>query len=208
MVTRNRVVWIISGELIALAILVALSEWRWGGVAWLIAFAFPAVLIAAVVWGRDRLVPILAVLGGGLILLAIAVAVAYHTRSTEQRETVASMKRISVALAEDARTHHGLYPDGARFVAVVQRIDAGVSLNDAWGHPFRYTAIDRIGLPTGLGAGPGFILQSAGANGILKPNYIGDVYNWPHRVLGLRNSGDDLLMINGVFLQAPRWAWQ
>lgn len=118
------------------------------------------------------------------------------------------MKRIAAALAQEAATHRGLYPDGAHFAAVVEHIDAGVSLNDAWGRPFRYTAIDRVGLPTGLGAGSGFILQSSGADGVFKPGYIGDVYSWPHRNLGLRNSGDNLMMINGVFIQAPRSAWQ
>lgn len=208
MTRSNRLGWIIAGELVVLAILVLLTEWRWGGVAWVIAAAFPAALIAAAAWRREQFMPILALLGGCLLVLAVIVGISYHRRSREQAETVASMKRIAAALALDASTHHGLYPDGVRFAAAVQRIDAGASLNDAWGHPFRYTAIDRIGLPTGLGAGPGYILQSAGANGILKPNYIGDVYSWPHRVLGLRDSGDDLLMINGVFLQAPRSAWQ
>ncbi len=205
---NNQVGWIIAGESVVFAILVVLSEWRWGGVAWGIAAVFPAAIVAAAVWQRDKLMPALMLLGGALIILAVIVAIAYHTRLREQAETAASMKRIAAALAQEAASHRGLYPDGAHFAAASRRVDPSVPLNDAWGHPFRYTAIDRIGLPTGLGAGPGFILQSVGVDGVPKPNYIGDVYNWPRTVLGLRDCGNDLLMINGVFVQGPRSAWQ
>jgi len=203
----NRLVrWLITAEIVVLAILVLFAEWRWGAVAWFIAIVFAAAPIAAAFWRREQLKNVLTLLGGALAVLAMALAIAYHTRFREQSRTMASMRRIAAALAREAESHRGLYPDGAHFATVVRR--AGIPFNDAWGHPFRYTAIDRIGLPTGLGAGPGFILQSAGADGIWKPNYIGDVYNWPRTVLGLRDSGNDLLMINGVFVQGLRSAWQ
>lgn len=200
--------WFIAAEVAALAILVLLAEWRWGAAAWLVAMVFVAVPIAVAVWRREQLKNALTLVGGALGILAIVLAFAYHVRFREQAQTMASMRRIGAALAREAASHRGLYPDGAHFATAVHRVDAGVPLSDAWGRSFRYTAIDRIGLPTGLGAGPGFILQSAGADGIPRPNYIGDVYNWPRTVLGLRDSGNDLLMINGVFVQGPRSAWQ
>jgi len=205
-IVRSRNGWIFAAELAAFAILSLLAFWRWGAIAALGGVAIAGGFVFAAFWWRDHLADVLIVGGATAVLVAIFVTVAYHGRLHEQAGTVASMKRIAVALDHYAREHRGLYPDGARFPAALQRYDPEASLEDAWGHQFRYAAIDRLGLPTGLGSGPGFILQSVGADGLPRPNYIGDVYNWPRTVLGLSGTGKDLMMVNGVFIQGPRYA--
>lgn len=201
---RNRSA--LLAEALVLAILLLLSYWRWGkGVPIVMALLFIAPL-AYFLYRGEFLLNFAAIAGLAILIFAIVVIVAYRNRLREQADTVAAMHRISAALEQYHGTHGGTYPDGAHFANAIARYDPGVPLNDAWGNPLRYTAIDRIGLPTGLGAGPGYILQSFGCDGVPMPNYIGDVYNWPRRVMNLRDiaTGKDLLMLNGVFVQGPR----
>ena len=204
--TDNRTLWIAVAELVVLALLTMLTHWRWGNIAYWIAFFLVVPAIVVAIWFRDYFQACLALIAVVLLIQAICVTVAFRNRLREQADTVASMRRIAAAVSQYASTHRGMYPDGAHFPAIMHYYDAGAPLNDAWGSPIRYTAIDRLGLPTGLGAGPGFIVQSAGSNLIPEPNYIGDVYNWPRKVLGIYDTvtGKDLLMLNGVFVQGPR----
>ena len=147
----------------------------------------------------------MAIAGAAIFIFAIVVIVSYRNRLHEQADSVAAMRRVAAALEQYHGAYRGTYPDGAHFAAAIDRYDPGAPRTDAWGNPLRYTAIDRIGLPTGLGAGSGYILQSFGCDGVPMPNYIGDVYNWPRRVLNFRDTvlGRDLLMLNGVFVQGP-----
>src|SRR5438105_9512211 len=196
---------LLVGEALVLAILLLLSYWRWGrGVPIVMTLLFITPL-AYLLYRGEFLQQFAAVAAGAILIFAIVVMTSYRNRLHEQADTVAAMRRISAALDQYRSGHRGTYPDGAHFASAVGRYEPGIPLNDAWGNPLRYTAIDRIGLPTGLGAGPGFILQSFGCDGVPEPNYIGDVYNWPRRVLNFRDTvlGKDLLMLNGVFVQGP-----
>ena len=196
---------LLAGEAVVLALLLLLSYWRWEkGVPIVMALLFIAPL-AYLLYRGEYLMNFAAIAGIAIFIFAIVVMMSYRNRLHEQADTAATMRRVSAALDQYRGGHRGTYPDGAHFANAVGRYDPGIPLNDAWGNPLRYTAIDRIGLPTGLGAGTGYILQSFGCDGVPMPNYIGDVYNWPRRVLNFRDTvlGKDLLMLNGVFVQGP-----
>ena len=196
---------LLAGEAVVLAFLLLLSYWRWEkGVPIVMALLFIAPL-AYLLYRGEYLMNFAAIAGIAIFIFAIVVMMSYRNRLHEQADTAATMRRVSAALDQYRGGHRGTYPDGAHFANAVGRYDPGIPLNDAWGNPLRYTAIDRIGLPTGLGAGTGYILQSFGCDGVPMPNYIGDVYNWPRRVLNFRDTvlGKDLLMLNGVFVQGP-----
>jgi hypothetical protein len=197
---------LIAGEVVVLAILLLLSYWRWGqGPPIVMALLFVAPL-AYLLYRGEYLVNFAAIAGVAILIFAVVVIMSYRNRLHEQADSAAAMRRVSAALDQYRGGHRGTYPDGAHFANAIGRYDPGIPLNDAWGNPLRYTAIDRIGLPTGLGAGTGYILQSFGCDGVPMPNYIGDVYNWPRQVLNFRDTvlGKDLLMLNGVFVQGPR----
>ncbi|HEY8848615.1 MAG TPA: hypothetical protein VIO12_04940 [Thermoanaerobaculia bacterium] len=196
---------LIAGEAVVLAILLLLSYWRWGkGVPIVMALLFIAPL-AYLLYRGEYVLNFAAIAGVAILIFAVVVMMGYRNRLHEEADTAAAMRRVSAALDQYRGGHRGTYPDGAHFANAVGRYDPGIPLNDAWGNPLRYTAIDRIGLPTGLGAGTGYILQSFGCDGVPNPNYIGDVYNWPRRVLNFHDTvlGKDLLMLNGVFVQGP-----
>ena len=196
---------LLIGEALVLALLLLLSYWRWGkGVPIVMALLFLAPL-AYLLFRGEYLMNFTAIAAAAILIFAIVVVVSYRNRLHEQADTVTAMRRVSSALEQYRGMHRGTYPDGAHFANAVSRYDPGIPLNDAWGHPLRYTATDSIGLPTGLGAGSGYIFQSFGCDGVPLPNYIGDVYNWPRKVLNFRDTvlGKDLLMMNGVFVQGP-----
>ena len=93
--TDNRTLWIAVAELVVLALLTMLTHWRWGNIAYWIAFFLVVPAIVVAIWFRDYFQACLALIAVVLLIQAICVTVAFRNRLREQADTVASMRRIA-----------------------------------------------------------------------------------------------------------------
>src|SRR5438105_6195248 len=120
---------LIGGELFVLAILLMLSDWRWGkGVPVTMALLF-VLPLAYLLYRGEYLVNYAAIAAVAILIFALVVMFSYRNRLHEQSDTVAAMRRVSAALDQYRGMHRGTYPDGAHFANAVSQYDAGIPLN-------------------------------------------------------------------------------